>query len=180
MFHDMPDTSGGWSELPMGNTPFYRRGAGSVLELNFEPNSSKCFSYALIFSDAQVPGNTTASITQLIADADNANVVWHGINTDACLETKQVEIPAEAHDAVFQIFPNPSKDILYIQSQELTGTELTIRLVNALGQVVYATTITSDADNSLYSIDVRTLAAGYYMLQYSTPDYSVSAPVCIQ
>ena len=62
------------------------------------------------------------------------------------------------------IYPNPVRDILYINTgtSSETSKNYSIKIVNTLGQTVFETVI----NNQLVSVDVSTLGAnGIYFIQ---------------
>lgn len=66
-----------------------------------------------------------------------------------------------------RIFPNPTQEMLYIQSKELFKDQIHINITNALGQKVLQTRA---ANTQLLSLDLTKLTPGIYLLSLSIGD----------
>jgi len=67
----------------------------------------------------------------------------------------------ETGDAVVLLYPNPARNMLFVESSEqITG----IRMIDMLGQVVYSTSV----HDVRHQINVSGLNAGIYFIQLTT------------
>jgi PKD repeat protein len=66
----------------------------------------------------------------------------------------------------FNIYPNPAREVIYIETDEQVKDELKIELVNMEGKVVYTSSFEQNA--RFTEIDIRNYARGVYFLRLST------------
>lgn len=178
-FHDFPEITDGWSELSEGNTGSYRRGAGSIRELHFEPGGEICMTFALIFADAAIPYSTTASVSTLLMYADAMESLWPALVEQPCLNTFALEVTNVSHSNAV-VYPNPTSGILFLQTSTATGEAHLIRIINAPGETVYAQEYSPTEGNGLMQIDLNQLPAGYYTLLDITEGKATSMTLIIQ
>ncbi len=78
------------------------------------------------------------------------------------------------------VYPNPVSGQIYVKMEFIKPYhEVQLRLINHLGQTVFAKTIPTTFTNHIEPINVSTLASGNYMLQIETPDGQRSLPVIV-
>jgi len=63
------------------------------------------------------------------------------------------------------IYPNPASDILNVLLSDVSGNQITIKIYNQLGKVVYESTVKGVSANNYQQIDISNLNAGTYILQ---------------
>ncbi len=63
----------------------------------------------------------------------------------------------------FNIYPNPASDQLFIEYPEIQKTSL--QIFNAVGQLSHEVELNCKQSNSIYSIDISILPAGFYLLR---------------
>ena len=86
------------------------------------------------------------------------------VDTSECVTINNVSLAENLAETGFRLYPNPTKDLLHISSQEgFTQKEITIHIYDLSGRVVWSE-ITSQADGELL-IDVKGLPAGVYVLE---------------
>lgn len=83
-------------------------------------------------------------------------------------------VPARA---VFQVFPNPTDDLLHVELGQLYDQVQNIRLINELGQAVWQQT-SDQIDAPKFSIEAKNLEAGlYFLVVQSTSDRKIKKVV---
>jgi len=102
-----------------------------------------------------VSPNVTSTYTITGSDANNcSNTVLITQSVDACLGIPQV---AEALEAKFHIYPNPTNGILNLE----LNSEKEVVILNTLGQVVYS----SKLNIGVHQLNLEVLAKGVYALR---------------
>jgi hypothetical protein len=66
---------------------------------------------------------------------------------------------------IFSFYPNPVKDQVVVQLNELSGAKATLNIINGVGAVVKTTPLVSSQANSTFTLPVNGLAKGTYILQ---------------
>ena len=64
-----------------------------------------------------------------------------------------------------QIVPNPNTGDFNLQFADVGDAEVKIRVINAIGQLIYAKTYEEGETRSMYHIDMKNAPAGIYLLQ---------------
>ena len=85
-------------------------------------------------------------------------------NTAFGVNTNQVAV-ADA----FKVFPNPAKDFVTVQMDEVAGETVIIEVVNSMGQVVYQDQVAAMGSIN-ETLATKSLEAGLYILRLSTND----------
>jgi len=70
-----------------------------------------------------------------------------------------------------KIYPNPASSYIILQRDSESLTNLTIRITDVLGKMVFTKTITSPTNNE--SVNIRSLPTGVYMLNIQAGDSNV-------
>ena len=83
-------------------------------------------------------------------------------NTAFGVNTNQVAV-ADA----FKVFPNPAKDFVTVQMDEVAGETVIIEVVNSMGQVVYQDQVAAMGSIN-ETLATKSLEAGLYILRLST------------
>ncbi len=96
----------------------------------------------MIISDT-ISGNIDSTLLSVVEDSFSYN----GIRDSNMLST-------------IQLFPNPTKDVLFIRTASPSNQAIHYRIINTLGETI----ISSQAITSEYNVDVSILSAGIYFL----------------
>ncbi len=128
------------------------------------------------------PGTSGNTFNPMAAGLGNHTVSYTYTDANGCFTTENAIytviscLGIEGEDGVTAtIYPNPSGGIFNISMSELPKGNNTIRLINALGQVMYTAALTS----TLQTVDVSTLAAATYYLQIITEEGIISRQIMI-
>lgn len=143
---------------------FFTRINGNKVEFIFE-------NINLDFNDATNDGYVVFKIktkpTLIVGDtfSNNANI-YFDYNFPITTNTYTTTITALSNQnfdfgTYFTLYPNPTKDVLNIQSKQNVAIN-SVEIYNQLGQIVMATT------NAINSIDVANLASGTYFVKINT------------
>ena len=85
-------------------------------------------------------------------------------NADGCL----VDINDDSIDNLFEIFPNPTHDFINIKS---TKKLISIKIYNAMGNLIFDSDINTRNPDSIYKIDCRQFKLGIYFIKISNNNY---------
>lgn len=111
----------------------------------FSPNAAQPGLHPITY--AYVDGNGCAdSVTQI------ANV----------LDCTNMNSPSLSNLQYIKAYPNPTSAWLNVELELLAGSQLSMRMVNAWGQVIYESELNQ---SGIYQIDLQELPAGTYFLQ---------------
>ena len=76
------------------------------------------------------------------------------------------------------VFPNPSSDLLVVQLNDLTTTEVVLNLYDLQGKLMERKIIYPGTTIAFF--DTKTYYAGIYMLQIVQADKTLTQQICIQ
>jgi len=79
-----------------------------------------------------------------------------------------------------RIFPNPTKDIINIQTTDIKDGEINVKLVNIVGQVVLNKTYQYLSNLTNVQIDLSNFNKGIYILEYSNGNVSKYKTIIIE
>lgn len=68
----------------------------------------------------------------------------------------------------YMVYPNPSKDVLFVESNSNENTTLTVSLTNILGEEVFSNQFKGLSNNFREKIDMSSLGKGMYILSLSS------------
>lgn len=104
----------------------------------------------------------------LISTQSNSKItVTQGILQPTIPVTKmpnQQGSSATLSETNIKVYPNPTENILFIESFENEDAELSFQLYDLSGRVIYTEKMNRNAGNNKHSISLRTNAAGTYFL----------------
>lgn len=126
------------------------------------------------------PTNTTQNPSHTYAAAGTYTVtlvVGNGICSDSFSLNVMVDpnsISSVSNQAMFELFPNPTSDILFVHISNTNTKVVSIDVLNTLGQKVISTPIQSVSNNNTYSVDIKKLSDGVYYLQVTDSDNKIS------
>jgi len=80
------------------------------------------------------------------------------------------------NDVAAKIYPNPNDGVFQLETEGFYGN-ITLRIVNALGEQVGTINRYADAIVSTTQIDLTDLPTGYYMMQVEDEKNSTTIPV---
>jgi hypothetical protein len=78
------------------------------------------------------------------------------------------DLALEADNALIIVFPNPTKNELFIETRELIESEIKLQLFDGAGKLVLESTRPSNSGNSKFSIQLNNLVTGNYFLIATT------------
>lgn len=135
----------------------------------------------VIFSDVEDVENlklTVAkegyvTIEQVISlSANNVEKDEFGYYVYVALRRILTSIESPTASKVLKVYPNPVRDVLNMELPESDGANWTLRLYNAVGNLVLSRTVVAGE-----SVNVSSLASGVYFLQLSNGDEVLRAKV---
>jgi len=77
------------------------------------------------------------------------------------------------------VFPNPNSGAFDIALNGFEGQEVTIQVVNTMGQIVYSENITVEGASYIYPVSVTNAAAGMYQVNISSNAQLLNFPIVI-
>lgn len=92
-------------------------------------------------------------------------------------ENVELRIGTDESDLYFNTYPNPTRDLVYVDYHVSEGARLEFRLVNALGQIVFSEIIENQDVPQTIFFDLRDLASGTYFLQLNTSTKSIARKI---
>jgi hypothetical protein len=115
---------------------------------------------------AAIPGATSQTYTAT-ADGDYAVVVtMSGCgDTSACVTISGLGLVSN-DDNAFLVYPNPTTGIINIQLSDMPGDMVSIKIVNAIGEVVYS----GQQAQSTFKVDFYNQPKGVYYVVLTTDD----------
>lgn len=170
----VPQTPAVWSEYLQSTDPYDRRGIMGFNSFTFNKNERKSFSVALVYAQQnslpyyQVPELLHARIETLL-DYYAADSVPCGGSLSGIAQT--------APAADFNIYPNPSSDMVTIDFSQQTadGNNTSIRIFNLSGQCVMNLPFTGYKTN----ISISDLREGVYIVRVSNSKINESKRLVI-
>ncbi len=90
---------------------------------------------------------------------------WHFSNPLVINDAEGTSVSYVESDMPVSIYPNPANDILFIKSLNDNNTDITVRIFNNLGDVVYLKTLENMKSGDEIKIDLSNLTEGLYFLQ---------------
>ncbi len=92
------------------------------------------------------------------------------IVTQGVLQNNPDGNPTDIHNPVsfkknVKVFPNPSKDILYMQSEEKSESKFQYALLDINGKIIFNNTTGVSLSETIQAIDLSGLPSGIYILQ---------------
>lgn len=161
MYNGNPLDPGSNSEIAAGNTPGKRYGIGSFGPFNLLPGEVTEFVVGYFY--AAVPGNTPAQNAQQLRLNDSG--VQHRYDgcfldsDNACSLTSPTSEPLQKPD--FRVYPNPSDDVLNIETDWATFNR--VEIFNVLGQSVLVAALTQPSQK--WHISIGNLNNGVYLVR---------------
>jgi hypothetical protein len=71
---------------------------------------------------------------------------------------------------VMKVYPNPTENILFVESNESADAEISYQLFDATGKIVLSEKISWTAGPNKFSLDLKNYAAGAYYLMIRKPN----------
>jgi hypothetical protein len=180
------------SWLTIGDNYTPSNNASSIGELNWSTfSASDWIVGGLINSDAAIfripsddeclpDNNNKVLLGQFTTDGELSGYInLSGLNPDGSTWTEtNIPIPFvqspnsinEAHIEQINIYPNPSTGIFSVEFSSLITQDVTVRVINALGETVFTNIIKNHAGDHSMNIDISSLSKGLYFLQLETGD----------
>ena len=155
-----PSNSTQWSECSSGNTPGDRRFIISTSNFTLNPGASVKVVMALVAVDpgpANACGDAGVSFDSIGIVADTA---WHTFFNPLPVLTSVNNVLAQS---TVNIYPNPTHDVLYVETSGSIMGEESITIYNVIGQVM---NVTIDKNGSKDIVNVSPLPPGLYNVLY--------------
>ena len=67
-------------------------------------------------------------------------------------------------EAAFVVYPNPTNDVLFVETHGRASLQTAYRITNLMGQILLSGHVETSHETSLQSIDVSNLTAGMYFI----------------
>jgi len=154
-------------ELPAisSNSPVL---AGSDIMLNL--NNSEA---GVNYSWKGPAGFSTQSTNPVISNADIGNKGPYTITAflNGCINSNTLSVDVYTKETTdkFSIYPSPGDGLIYISSGYVTDTNITLNIFNAIGHLVYNTTLTAQNNQLKATLNLKAyLASGEYTLHFIT------------
>jgi hypothetical protein len=77
---------------------------------------------------------------------------------------------ASALSDLIKVYPNPTENILFVESVENTAVNISYQLFDAAGKIVISEKISWKAGPNKFSLDLKNYATGAYYLMISKPN----------
>ena len=89
-------------------------------------------------------------------------------------ESTAVEVVS---DTKVNIFPNPTQDKIFIELEDELQGNLTLRIMNTLGQIVLQQNISKNQDKEKWEINMSEIPTGSYQLMISNGESLITKSV---
>lgn len=88
-------------------------------------------------------------------------------------DLRAVSLP-DVNGTFINVYPNPATEILYIDLaiDKPEAVDATIQVYNALGQKVYFSKPLFQEGRNLIELDIKSFAAGHYVLEIKTKEFT--------
>lgn len=179
MYHGNVNDTTQWTEITESNTPFWRRGVGSIYLGKLSPGNSTCATYAYVFADAGSTTSNTESVDLLKTYSSQTASFYQNADTIGCLETTYIPLPDSniLSSEVFVVYPNPVETTLYLATGFQANTNFFISIYSMTGSLIFQQSITNYTDAQTHSININQQATGVYFLVIDYDGYRKSFPV---
>lgn len=111
--------------------------------------------YEVVLSTSNNIGNDTETKIDYILVSDSSSTV--GLKEDKSLNE-------------FNVYPSPSDGHVSVYSTFSKSTNVTIKVTNTFGQVVYIKSLLAETGKSIFSLDLTRLSSGTYTVQLITEE----------
>lgn len=81
------------------------------------------------------------------------------------------------YSRAFELFPNPTDDILKLQSSSLKKSEIKLYIFNVSGELVYKVDSLKFNSEEVSEIDISPLSSGLYFVQLRLNNYSATKKI---
>ena len=146
---------------------------GSVV---LNANAGAGLSYQWFKNAVEIPGATSISYTATIAGIYKCKVIKtasgcfkmsNGITvTVPCKEGLPAGEAGEMVNGSLSVYPNPATDIVNIRFDGVLSTNVSLQITNAIGQIVYNSSINMFLKGENIQVDVSTFPAGIYKIRF--------------
>ena len=135
--------------------------------------------YQWLLNNQQVSGATSSSYVA----TQNGNYNVAVVDTNGCSDTSvitavlNVSVNQLAKDVAVQLFPNPTAGQLNVQVSGISGNQLSMRVYDAYGKLVYTAEQIVINGQSNSNLQLQQFASGIYMVQLFSNDLNISRRV---
>jgi hypothetical protein len=141
------------------NPPEDRRGLGATGPFTFKPGDRQ--ELELAFSVGQGEDGPSSSTQQLFENLENLFELVD--NGEIIIPSDQLAVDEQRGDKLsLRVYPNPVKDIVYIEVEGESDEYLDYQIYNNLGNVVLSGQVFANIKNS---VDIQKLEQGFYIIQ---------------
>lgn len=151
------------------------------LTVIFTNTSTDGASYSWSFGDGTTSTEADPSHTYAVGGAYTVTVtVTNGCGSDFYSVVIEVGLGVNDIDLAnaVTIYPNPTSDVASVDINMGTATEISLELVNTLGEKVWSA-VPGMVTSASLSIDVRNLAAGVYQLNIVSGDRTAAKQIVV-
>ncbi len=179
----------GAQQLSNGNVLFCNGPAGSFTEIDSIGNALWKYINPVansgILSQGTVPTQNLAfrcnfypsSYSGFTGHTLAPGTIIENTNTISATCNLSLTIDENTISGAIQLFPNPAKDYLNINTQNLTSHDATIELYDIYGKLMLQSTVNSSANST--RIETISLRNGIYMIKIIGPDFVKYYRACI-
>jgi len=152
----------------------------TITQIGYTLTSSAATSYQWQFNSYNIPGATNQSYT--ISQTGYYTVIVSDSNGCANSSTTYVLISGfdEVEEAGIFIYPNPSPGNFTAELNEVGGNEISIDVVNTLGQNVFSCSEKISSSDFKKKIDLHNVARGVYFIEVRTKNEFLRKKIFIE
>ena len=152
-----------WTEVTAQMSAFDKRGVSSTGPSTFKPNDTIELTYAFVFGRDYLNTGAQAGVDNMLKRADSIRSYFdQGLLTPCGFPTAVNE--NQLDKSSFSIYPNPTKDVLFINQSQ--SSEVSITIFDVTGKVLFQ----SQFNNPQIQVSTKHLPKGMYLLQITHPD----------
>jgi hypothetical protein len=179
MYHGNVNDTTQWTEITESNTPYWRRGVGSIYLDKLSPGNSRCATFAYVFADAGSTISNTESVDLLKTYSSQTASFYQTTDTIGCLETTYIPLSNNnlLSSEVFNVYPNPAETTLYLTTGFQANTNFSFSIYSMTGSLIFQQSITNNTDAQTHSININQQATGAYLLVINYDGYHKTFPV---
>lgn len=156
-----------WDEMTEGNVPSDRRGIGSTGPFSLQPAAANQFDFAYVFGRATSGGNM-ASVALMKNYIDSLRLHFADPNLN-CSCTGTTGISINNKEETFALYPNPSSDILNIETSS-SFQDFTLQIFDATGKLV----MKKEKCFGFQTLYIHGLKPGIYLLNLQSANSSLT------
>lgn len=168
---DPASTCGNWTEISAGNTASDRRLIVGTGPFTFAPNQMQEVEYAFVtsFDSSSTTNSNLLAVAKLKTDMQKVKNFYKQTSIPNCLQSINIGINEALSQNHISLYPNPTKDIVYVKNNLVGETNIQYEILDVLGKTVLA----SISKEQEFSVNIASLKSGIYFIRLSVNNNTI-------